>query len=81
MDELRFNQINEFRNYNQSTELLFLFIFYYNFMALLTIYLMYIYYYGIDIKRNHLYFIFFVGCILSIEDYINISRNPQHLSY
>jgi hypothetical protein len=78
MNELRYNQINELRNYNQSTELLFLYIFYCNFMALLTIYLMYIYYYRIHIERNHLSIIFFWACILSIA---NVTHNQRFLSY
>ena len=78
MNEVRNNQINELGNYNQINELLFLYILYCNIMALLTIYLMYIYYYRIQIERNHLSLIFFWACILSID---NVIHNPRYLSY
>ena len=81
MNQVRNNHINELRNYNQSNELLFLYILCCNIMALLTIYLMYIYYYRIHAERNHLSLIFFWACILSITNVINITHNPQYLSY
>ena len=81
MNDVRNNQINEVRNSNQQNELLFLYILYCNIMALLTIYLMYIYYYRIQIERNHLSLIFFWACILSIGNIGNIIHYPLYLSY
>jgi hypothetical protein len=78
MNDIRNNQITEVRNSNRSNELLFLYILYCNFMGLLMIYLMYIYYYRIQMERNHLSLIFFWACILTIE---NIIHYPQYLSY
>jgi len=73
--------MNEVSNSHQPNELLFLYILYCNIMVLLTIYLMYIYYYQIQMERNHLSLIFFWACILSIENITNIIHNQRFLSY